>query len=413
MASYTFVFLLLSALYISAVVAAQQRSSNIGLGSSLSPSSTNSSSSWLSPSGTFAFGFYPKGNGFAIGIWFAQITQHTVVWTSNRDDPPLSRNATLLLTSDGRLILQDTPQGKEKSIADDSQSASWASMLDTGNFVLYNSTGKIIWQSFDSPTDTLLPGQRLVSGKELFSSVSETDHSTGIFMLSMQSDGNLVQYPNENPQTNSKAYWASGTYGQSDNVTLNLDDDGHLYLLNNTGFTIYNLFAGKPTNRTVFYRVAIDVDGIIRVYSIIMNQKNKLWSINWESPINKCEPKGICGFNAYCTLLNQTAICNCIPGFSFKDESLHSLGCELKINNEGYRNNTMSMLENTVWEEDLYYAILSSKTERDCKEACLADKYCEATSFQDQKCRKLSFPLRYGRRTLDRPTTPIFVKVSM
>ncbi|XP_042494135.1 G-type lectin S-receptor-like serine/threonine-protein kinase LECRK1 [Macadamia integrifolia] len=158
----TFVFLLLlsSVLYLSAVLAAhEQRSSNISLGSSLSPSSTNSS--WLSPSGRFAFGFYPQGNGFAIGIWFAQIPQLTVVWTSNRDDPPLSSNATLLLTSNGRLILQDTQEGQEKSIADDLQSASWASMLDTGNFVLYDSSGNSLWESFDHfPTDTLLPGER-------------------------------------------------------------------------------------------------------------------------------------------------------------------------------------------------------------------------------------------------------------
>lgn len=38
-------------------------------------------------------------------------------------------------------------------------SASYAAMLDTGNFLLYNSTGLPIWQSFDHPSDTLLPLQ--------------------------------------------------------------------------------------------------------------------------------------------------------------------------------------------------------------------------------------------------------------
>ena len=54
-------------------------------------------------------------------------------------------------------------------------------MHDNGNFVLYDSNSRIIWQSFDHPTNTLLPGQRLPPGKEIFSSASETDYGRGIF----------------------------------------------------------------------------------------------------------------------------------------------------------------------------------------------------------------------------------------
>ncbi|KAK4708173.1 hypothetical protein R3W88_029098 [Solanum pinnatisectum] len=68
-------------------------------------------------------------------------------------------------------------------------------MLDTGNFVLYNSDHSIIWQSFDNPTNTLLPGQHISARQDLFSSASEADDSFGIFRLEMQHDGNLVQYP--------------------------------------------------------------------------------------------------------------------------------------------------------------------------------------------------------------------------
>ncbi|XP_042493225.1 G-type lectin S-receptor-like serine/threonine-protein kinase LECRK3 [Macadamia integrifolia] len=419
----TFVFLLLlSALYVSAVVAAQQiRSSNISLGSSLSPPSSTNSSSWLSSSGRFAFGFYPQGNGFAIGIWFAQIPEHTVVWTVNRDDPPLSTNATLNLTSDGSLILQPTQQDQPKSIGDDSKSASWASMLDTGNFVLYNSTGSIIWQSFDhSPTDTLLPGQRLTAGQELFSSLSETDHSTGIFRLNMQHDGHLVQYPIDSPDTAPYSYWASGTNGQGDNCSLNLDADGYLYLLNGTGFTIKNLFSGEtPINRNIFYRMTIDVDGIFRVYSIDLEQKSS-WSIRWVSSTNSCDPKGICGLNAYCTLRDQRAVCNCIPRFfNYINESRQSLGCQPKLEAERCGNetenssNSIYKLENISWEDD-HYSVLSSQTEEECHDACLADGNCEAAMFKDQQCSKQKLPLRYGRMIVDTSTTTTFtfVKVS-
>ncbi|RWR82173.1 G-type lectin S-receptor-like serine/threonine-protein kinase LECRK2 [Cinnamomum micranthum f. kanehirae] len=40
---------------------------NIALNSSLSP--TTNPTSWLSSSGHFAFGFYPQGIGYAVGVW--------------------------------------------------------------------------------------------------------------------------------------------------------------------------------------------------------------------------------------------------------------------------------------------------------------------------------------------------------
>ncbi|XP_042494952.1 G-type lectin S-receptor-like serine/threonine-protein kinase LECRK3 [Macadamia integrifolia] len=391
------------------------KSSNISLGSSLSPSSSTNSS-WLSPSGTFAFGFYPKGDGFAIGIWFAQIPQQTVVWTLYRDDPPLSINSTLLLTKDGSLILQKTQGGQNKSIV--SSSASRASMFDSGNFVLYNSSGMILWKSFDFPTDTLLPGQPLLAGNELFSSLSDTDHSTGMFTLNMQGDGNLVQYPNENPLTFPKAYWASDTNGQGDKVELNLDaDGGYLYLLNTTNLvTVSNISSSvTPINSTkLLYRMTIDVDGIFRVYSISVDDQKGNWSTEWESSADKCDPKGICSINAYCTYtptIDTQAVCKCVPGFDFIDGSRPSLGCERKSDAENCGPETMSPLEDTTWETNPYYMITASTTEGDCNEACLADKYCEAVSFNlDQQCRKLSFPIRYGRAKVD--TTPANAKTS-
>ncbi|EEF21942.1 conserved hypothetical protein [Ricinus communis] len=80
-------------------------------------------------------------------------------------------------------------------------------------------------QSLDNPTDTLLPTQRLRADRKLHSSVSATDHSTGIFRLKMQNDGNLVQYPVRTSDIAAFAYWTSGTVGEEDNVTLNLDRD--------------------------------------------------------------------------------------------------------------------------------------------------------------------------------------------
>ncbi|KAI7997284.1 G-type lectin S-receptor-like serine/threonine-protein kinase LECRK1 [Camellia lanceoleosa] len=147
-------------LHTNTVQAQQQRHSNITLGSSLTPT-TNSS--WLSVSGLYAFGFYPEGNGYAVGVFLAGILEKTVVWTANRDNAPVPSSATLVLTSDGRLVLQQ-PQSQDTDIANLTQPASYASMLDSGNFVLYNSDHNIIWQSIDHPTDTILSDQILLAG---------------------------------------------------------------------------------------------------------------------------------------------------------------------------------------------------------------------------------------------------------
>ncbi|KAB1223471.1 G-type lectin S-receptor-like serine/threonine-protein kinase RLK1 [Morella rubra] len=239
---------------------------------------------WLSRSGLYAFGFYKQGNDYAIGIFLAGIPEKTVVWTANRDEPLVSSNATLLFETDGSLLLQGT--GGRVVIAASIGAASSASMLNSGNFVLYNSSQQIIWQSFDYPTDTILSSQRLLAGQQLLSSISESDHSTGIFRLKMQSDGNLVQYPVDTPDTAPYAYYASGTNGWGDKGTLNLDADGYLYLLNGTGYNMKNLTNGGYTTTETIYLMRIDADGIFRLYSHNLKQSGD-WSIRWSSSSDK------------------------------------------------------------------------------------------------------------------------------
>jgi hypothetical protein len=148
-----------------------------------------------------------------VGIWLVGINNITVVWTASRDDPPVNSNARLEFTKGGKLVLRSDEQGGEKPISATtlSDSASFACMLDSGNFVLYSKDNSSIWETFKYPTDTILGGQILSNGGQLFSSLSETNHSTGRYRLNMQYDGNLVLYPINTDDIASEAYWASGT----------------------------------------------------------------------------------------------------------------------------------------------------------------------------------------------------------
>ncbi|KAJ0669735.1 putative protein kinase RLK-Pelle-SD-2b family [Helianthus annuus] len=73
-------------------------------------------------------------------------------------------------------------------------------LTDSGNLVLFDVNGSVVWQSFDYPTDSLLPGQRLFQGQQLIPSVSSTNWTAqkGLFSLQLTDEG-LLAYVGSNP----------------------------------------------------------------------------------------------------------------------------------------------------------------------------------------------------------------------
>ncbi|PHU08084.1 hypothetical protein BC332_24573 [Capsicum chinense] len=165
---------------------------NISLGSTLTTSDVTDF--WPSPSGDFAFGFQRIGNGssgFLLAIWFNKLKEKTMVWSANRNNIALE-GSKVELSIDGRLVLTD-PNGQEIWVRDMARAGPvYGAMLDTGNFVLANSSSGIVWQSFDEPTDTIFPGQVLDQRSRLVSSFSSMNASTGRFELFL--DGELALY---------------------------------------------------------------------------------------------------------------------------------------------------------------------------------------------------------------------------
>jgi hypothetical protein len=384
-----FPFLLLSAIF------AQQGQSLVKRGSFLTPT-TNSS--WPSPSGLYAFGFYKQGNGFAVGIFLAGLPLKTVVWTADRDKPPVPADSKLIFTSDGKLVLQSA-QGAETPLTSFPEGATSVSMLDTGNFVLLDSDNQTKWQSFDNPTDTFLPTQTLSHGQALYSSISDTNKSTGKFLVLMQEDGWLAMYPVGTPYTIEYGYWGGGIPGQKNDVVLHLENNGHLYLINGAGVIIKNMTDGYPT-KDVVYRLTIDPDGILRLYSHDINQN--LTMVKWFAPSDDiCKPMGLCGDNGYCVLIDQQASCECLPQFEPVNKEDRSSGCRRNSTVESCKsskgNFTMEPVLHTVW-ENKSYSVLKSPSQANCGEACSQDCKCEAALFKDGLCTKHELPLRFVRR---------------
>ncbi|BAT76355.1 hypothetical protein VIGAN_01434200 [Vigna angularis var. angularis] len=324
---------------------------------------------------------------------------------------------------DGKLVLTDD-QREEKVIAPNfSAKAASASVLDSGNFVLYNTKNDIIWQSFDYPTDTLLGGQSLPNGHQLVCNSSQNDHSSGRFRLKMQDDGNLVLYPVDTTDAGTEAYWASNTRSALNRVEEYqnpLDKNGTLRILNESSdgrtkvilSVISNSSLANDGNR-IIYRATLNYDGIFRLYAHFKNGSTQILE-KWPDVKNMCSIKGFCGFNSYCTLDDAQPLCSCLSGFISIHPNDSTLGCKrsfLKEDCWGKKDSAtsyeMKSEENIVWVDFPYFKAEISQEE--CSAACLADCNCEAAFYDGVSCMKQRLPLRYLRRQLSDYRTSVLL----
>jgi hypothetical protein len=388
---------------VSLLTVSTSQTTNITSGSSLQAAA---GAGWPSPSGRFAFGFYATDGGLAVGVWLATTPDVTVTWTANRNDTPATGGA-LRLTYDGRLLWAGAAGGQDRAIAVPPRPAVTAATRDDGSFVLYDAGGTVVWSTFAAPTDTLLVGQDLVPGAQLFSSVSGTNRATGKYRLANQlNDGNLVMYPVDTQNVAAAAYWDTGTFQIGFPLTLRLDAGGVLYLVGNKGNYTKNLTRpdGPGNHGNYYYRVTLDPDGVLRLYRDAV-ASGGAWNTDvwWIGPSDRCHVKGACGLNSYCVLDGDAQpSCMCPPGFDFIDATDAALGCTLKNPGAGEScsgGSSMAAMKNMSWADTPYAVLAAGTSAADCQAACMADCLCAAVLLDsnDGTCTKQQLPLRYGR----------------
>ncbi|GMH00082.1 hypothetical protein Nepgr_001921 [Nepenthes gracilis] len=175
-----------------------QNDGNVEVGASLS-ATTTTNSSWLSPSGDFAFGFrnlYDNRHFFLLSIWYAEIPD-TIVWYAGNDGVLAPEGSKLVLTPNSGLVIND-PQGNALwSSAISAGIVSHGFLNDTGNFVIKDDQNGVLWQSFDHPGDTLLPTQIMETDGVVSSRVSEANFTRGSYycgdVTSIQPDSDVVE----------------------------------------------------------------------------------------------------------------------------------------------------------------------------------------------------------------------------
>ncbi|XP_049414782.1 receptor-like serine/threonine-protein kinase SD1-8 [Solanum stenotomum] len=133
--------------------------------------SASSGKAIISSGGNFELGFFTPGDSpyYYIGIWYKKLNMQTVVWVANRDKP-LDDHAVdaNLIISQGNLVLLDRHKNSIWSAlaGNINQNVSVTAVLhDDGNLILSDTakalTPLLLWQSFDYPTHTCLPGAKL------------------------------------------------------------------------------------------------------------------------------------------------------------------------------------------------------------------------------------------------------------
>ncbi|KAK4283651.1 hypothetical protein QN277_000579 [Acacia crassicarpa] len=390
--------------------AVSQTSSNITLGTSLIAGEDGSF--WASAFADFAFGFKQiEENGFLLAIWFNKIPEQTIVWSANGQNLA-PKGSKVELTSKPWFQLVD-PNGKQIWNASLSRIGvvAYAAMLDSSNFVLLGQDSQKLWQSFEQPTDTILPRQVLNQPAQLVARYLPTNYSRGRFQFKLQDDGNLVFYTTYFPIDLVKLdYWSTQVLGTGFSLIFNLS--GYIVLRTDNGTIISTISSNTLYSTQDFYqRAVLDYDGVFRHYIYPKNSGVGIgsWSTFSITPsiicllVTEAEGSGACGFNSYCTFDGTNKSCQCPNGYSFIDPSDVM---------KGFKQNFVSQsCDQTSRETDLFdfhempntdwpladYEHFQSVSEDWCKRECLVDCLCASVLFKNGQCWKKKQPLSNGR----------------
>ncbi|KAG8064051.1 hypothetical protein GUJ93_ZPchr0004g39281 [Zizania palustris] len=396
------------------VCSSSAQAQNISLGTSLTTQGPNKA--WLSPSGDFAFGFRPiedNSSFYLLAVWFDKISDKTVVWyakTVEQEPQPIQvpSGSSLLLTSTGVLSLRD-PTGREVWNPG-AVGAPYASMLNTGNFVVAAAGGSSIsWETFKNPTDTILISQVLSPGMALRSRLLTTDYSNGRFILKLEAQSAAL-YSMAVPSGNIyDSYWLKT--GNITNLAFNMS--GRIYISMDNGTQIDLASAAVGSMEDYYHRATLDQDGVFRQY-VYPRKLSSLSSPTWTSvaiqPENICDAmtkvgSGTCGFNSYCMFdgtKNQTR-CVCPEKYSFFDEQRKDKGCKPDFQPQScdldeagamgqYEFNLVNNVDWPLADYEQYTPIGMDE----CRQLCLIDCFCAVAVFHDNTCWKKKLPLSNG-----------------
>ncbi|XP_024161142.1 G-type lectin S-receptor-like serine/threonine-protein kinase At4g27290 isoform X3 [Rosa chinensis] len=365
---------------------------------SIGPSQSihDNSSTLISSDGSFELGFFSPGNSKNryLGIWYKNIPVKTVVWVANRCNPIDDSSGVLMINSTGYLVLL----GQNKSVV------WWTSLpkytpsvmvqlLDSGNLVVRDVTdGKSLWQSFDYPSDTLLPEMKMGwdfrTGLKwgLSAWKNSEDPCPGEFTYGIEMEPHA--YPEAYFWKGGVKYYRSGPWNglrfsgapelrpnpiYSFDFVYSDDEVYCMYKLQNKSVISIMVLNGTTGTRDRLTWIAAE----------------QTWRAYASVPRDFCDQYDLCGANANCIISNNP-VCQCLQGFTPKSPEKWnltdwSLGCTRKkplscqeSDKDGFVKFTNLKLPDTT-----HSWVNKSMNIKECRAKCLNNCSCMAYTSSD------------------------------
>ncbi|XP_024966135.1 G-type lectin S-receptor-like serine/threonine-protein kinase At4g27290 [Cynara cardunculus var. scolymus] len=294
---------------------------------------------------SFELGFFSPGNTSEnryLGIWYKRLATGTVVWVANRETPIRNKTGELTLHPDGVLELRDTAtdiivwstntKGSAQNLV--------ARLLDSGNLVVIdndddNQLENYVWQSFDHPGDTILPGMKFgwnfVRGivTNFTSWKNADDPSKGPFMAYMNLNGLPQLYQNNGDSIQNRlGSWNGHAFTARPGVT-----PPSIYTIKyvSNEREIYTKF--DFTNDSVLSRLTVTSSGITGRFTWV--NRTQGWFLFAPFNADTCERYALCGVYGTCDSTKSTT-CGCLEGFEPKSQTQWDIsdwtsGCQREV----------------------------------------------------------------------------------
>lgn len=350
----------------------------------------------VSAGGRYELGFFSPGakKKRYLGIWYYKISVQTVVWVANREIPLNHSLGTLKVTNQGILVLLNY----DRTIVWSSNTSKPArnpvlQLLDSGNLVVKEdnetSPENVLWQSFDYPCDTFLPGMKLgrdiETGLDRYLSSWKTsdDPSQGNFTYRYEiagfpelklSEGSIVRF--RTGPWNGMRF--SGTTGLKVNPIFKFQvvfDKREVY------------YGYKLRNDSFLSRMVLSQNGFYQRLNWI--ESNQGWDVYTTVQKDNCDNYALCGAYGSCNISNSPE-CSCLKGFVPKfphewDSKRFSKGCirktPLNCSADGFIKYSGVKLPDTGKSWFNYSVNLE-----DCKNLCT--KNCSCTAYANLDIRR-------------------------
>ena len=350
----------------------------------------------ISNGNAFKLGFFSPVNSTNryLGIWYNKKSDLPAQWVANRDKPLKDSSGVLTISEDGNLvILNGQKEILWSSNVTNSVVNSSAQLLDSGNLVLReNTTGTIIWESFQHPSDTLLQKLKISTNERTSEKVQLTSWkrhsvpSTGSFSCGIQ-PRSLVQvfiWKDGSP------HWRSGPWNSR--IFIGIPEMNSVF---HDGFSVVDdqngtisLSFSYVINSLFHYVLTTEGDLVERYWD---SEKDD-WRIVWNAVKSECDVYGTCGAFGSCNS-RTSPICSCLPGFEPKNTEEWNRGnwtsgclrrtplqCE-RVNTTGNEASKMDEFLKLKMMKVPDFADLSPANEDYCRQQCLENCSCIAYAY--------------------------------